>query len=353
MALIGLIFTGAGILPLKNYFIQGFWQNVSAWSVLIFFLILPVIGLLTWLIRRIIGVRSNSNYLGYIFGSLWVIGLISLIFLAASFSRHFSTASSVNDEIELTPPTNGKLTVKMDDSKPYYIDESDWMGMDWRHKGPFFNLTDDSLTLNTVRVDIVKSRDSAWHLQRVRRSLGNTTGEARGLAAQIFFPVEQKDSVLILSRGFTITPKQQFRNQKVLLVIEMPVGKKILMKRNLDDYKWFNINSRRWRNNGVNIEWNDSDNDFNSWDADVEYTMTENGLERTGKNSRGNTESDEDQNGKSAPDSNQKKKDNPNGDYRYRKPKTANAEKAQDTSEKIQNKDREPNAVLVLLTNLS
>ena len=61
MALIGLTFTGAGIMPLKEYFIQGFWQNVLAWSALILFLILPVIGILTWLIRRIIGVRRGSN----------------------------------------------------------------------------------------------------------------------------------------------------------------------------------------------------------------------------------------------------------------------------------------------------
>ena len=204
-----------------------------------------MIGILTWLIRRIIGARSRNNYLGYTFGSLWVIGLICLIFLAASVSRHFSTPSSVHDEIELTPPANGKLIVKMDDSKPYYIDDSgDWMGMNWHHKGPFFNLTEDSVTLNTVRIDVIKSKDSAWHLERVKSSLGNNSAEARNLASQINFPVEQKDSVLALSRGFTITPNQLFRNQKVLLVIEMPVGKKILMKRNLDDYQWFTVNRK-------------------------------------------------------------------------------------------------------------
>ena len=91
MALIGVIFRGPVVLPLKNYFIHGFWQNIMVWSVLPLFIILPVVGLLTWLIRRIIGVRRGSNYLGYTFGSLWVIGLISFIFLAASISRHFST----------------------------------------------------------------------------------------------------------------------------------------------------------------------------------------------------------------------------------------------------------------------
>jgi phage shock protein PspC (stress-responsive transcriptional regulator) len=354
-ALIGVLFGGAGLLPLKNYFIQGFWQNIMVWGVAILFLLLPVIGILTWLIRRIIGARSRNNYLGYTFGSLWVIGLICLIFLAASVGRHFSTPSSVHDEIELTSPSNGKLTVKIDDSKPYYIDDSgDWMGMNWRHEGPFFNLTEDSLSLNTVRIDVMKSKDSSWHLERVKSSLGNNSAEARNLASQINFPIEQNDSILALSRGFTITPNQLFRNQKVLLVIEMPVGKKILMKRNLDDFKWFTVNRKRWRNNGIDIEWNDSDNDETySWTSEVEYVMTENGLERTGKNFRDNNDNEE-QNRNALPDSSQKK--NPNGDYRYHKPKTTrnlNVPAPEKTPEVKDVESSESSATLVLLTNLS
>jgi phage shock protein PspC (stress-responsive transcriptional regulator) len=355
-ALIGVLFGGAGLLPLKNYFIHGFWQNIMLWGVFILFLILPVIGILTWLIRRVIGARSRNNYLGYTFGSLWIIGLICLIFLAASVGRHFSTPSSVHDEIELNSPANGKLTVKMDDSKPYYTDDSgDWMGMNWRHHGPFFNLTEDSVTLNTVRIDIVKSKDSSWHLERVKSSLGNNTAEARNLASQIDFPIQQNDSILSLSRGFIITPSQLFRNQKVLLVIEMPVGKKILMKRNLDDFKWFTVNRKRWRNNGIDIEWNDSDNDeTSSWTPEVEYIMTDNGLERTNKSYR-NDDDNEEQNRNSLPDSSQKK--NPNGDYRYHKPKTTrnlNAPAPELNPKNVETSEStESGATLVLLTNLS
>ena len=352
-ALIGLTFGGAGLLPLKNYFIQGFWQNIMIWGVFILFLILPVIGILTWLIRRIIGARSRNNYLGYTFGSLWVIGLISLIFLAASVSRHFSTRSGVNDDIQMAPPANGRLIVKVDDSKPFYID-SDWMGMNWRHNGPFFNLTEDSLTLNTIRVDVVKSKDSIWHLHREKLSRGNNSAEARELASQIEFPIEQNDSLLTLARGFAITPKQQFRNQEVLVIIEMPVGKRILLKGSLDDYKWFNMNNKRWKNNGVDIEWNDSDNEYaNSWDTEIEYVMTESGLERTGKKYK---DEEEELNRNSPPDSNQKKKDNPNGDYRYHKPKTTkalNSPAPEKAPENTDTESSESSATLVLLTNLS
>jgi phage shock protein PspC (stress-responsive transcriptional regulator) len=366
-ALIGVIFSGGIVLPLKEYIIHGFWQNIMIWSVLLLFLVLPVVGLLTWLIRRIIGARSGSNYLGYIFGGLWVIGLISLIVLAATISRHFSTRSGVSDDVQITAPANGKLIVQVDDSKPFYI-ESDWMGINLRHKGPFFNLTDDSLTLSTVRVDVVRSKDSAWHLHREKLSRGNNSAEARNLASSINFPIEQNDSLLTLARGFNITPQQQFRNQQVLVVIEMPIGKRILLKSSLDDYKWFNMNTRRWRNNGIDIDWNDSDDDYaSSWDTEVEYTMTASGLERSGRNSGydnekpENAERPEKAEKKEAPerkemaDSVQKKKGDPNGDYRYHKPKTANsaATKIADPSGTNEKKVSETIPTLALLTNMS
>jgi phage shock protein PspC (stress-responsive transcriptional regulator) len=356
MALIGLIFTGAGVLPLKNYFIHGFWQNIMAWAALILFLVLPVIGLLTWLIRRIIGARSNSNYLGYIFGSLWVIGLISFIILMASISSHFRTRSGVNEDVAITAPSNGRMIVKMDDSRPVFFD-SDWMGFNWEHKGPFFEVTEDSVTMNTVRVNVIKSKDSSWYLHREKFSRGRTVAEARSQASRIDFPIQQKDSLILLARGFTITPDQQFRNQQVLLVIEMPVGKKIILKRNLDDYHWFNVNSH-WRNVdniNIDIDWDDRDDNSPSWNTEVEYIMTENGLERTNKNTPSDNDENEEQNRNSNQDSIHRKKDNPNGEYRYHKSKTVKSStiKKPVVENESETGDSDSGSTLVLLSRLS
>ncbi len=185
------------------------------WGALVLFLILPVIAMLTWLIRRIIGARSRSNYLGYTFGSLWVIGLICFIFLLASISRKFTARNGVSNEINISAPANGKLIVKMADAKPEFY-ESDWVGDNWHHNGPFFDISYDSVMMSTVRIDVVKSDDSAWHMNLQKVSRGNTTAEALKTAEEINFDVEQNDSLLTLARGFAITPKQQFRNQQVL-----------------------------------------------------------------------------------------------------------------------------------------
>jgi phage shock protein PspC (stress-responsive transcriptional regulator) len=364
-ALIGIIFTGAGILPLKDYFIQGFWQNILMWSVLLLFLILPVVGLLTWLIRRIIGARRGGTYLGYIFGSLWVVGLVSLIILVASFSRHFSTRNGVEETISLSAPTNGRMVVKMDDIKPVFF-ESDWMGLNWHHQGPFFDLNEDSLTMNNVRIEVAKSEDSAWHLNLEKISRGNTSSEAKEKASEIDFQIDQKDSMLVLPRGFVIKPKQQFRNQQIVAVIKVPVGKKIFMSENLSDYHWFNIN-RKWHDNGFNLEYDDSDNSSDNWESDTEYIMTQNGLEKAGKSASYDNEQPENPERpekpekkeaperKEVPDDSKKKTDNPNGEYRYHKPKTANSASSNKVAPEgnLENKTPEAISTLALLTRMS
>ena len=348
MALIGLMFTGAGVLPLKNYILSGFWENVFAWSALLLFLVLPVVGLLTWLIRRIIGVRKGGNYLGYIFGSLWVIGLICLLSLIASVSSDFRTRAGVSEEIKMRPPTNGKLIVKMSDTKPVFY-ESDWMGINWHNHAPFFEVTEDSLTMNTVRINVVKSNDSTWHIRREKLSRGNTSSAARNLATQINFDVQQQDSVLYLAAGFSIKPNQQFRNQQVLIVIEMPVGKKIRMDESLEDFHWFDLN-RNWRNHdGISRDWEDNRNNdsYSSWNSDVDYIMTGHGLERSAGNSTPgeNKHNAEDQN-----KDGDKKEDTPKDGYRYHK---AEVKKVTKTVTAECNKESENVSPLILFTKWS
>ena len=279
--LIGLFFTGAGVLPFRHYFLFGFWQNFFGWGTLFFFLAVPIIGLLTWLIRRIIGVRSRNNYLGYVFGTLWTLGWVCLIVFLSMMVSNFRTRTSLEDELSIAQPSNGEMIIKTTEGRITYYG-SDWFGVNWDNDGPFFNLSEDSVMLTTIRVNLTKSHDSNYHMQRVRFSHGNNPAIAKSLAGQIQFDIQQKDSFILLPQGFAITPSQKFRNQQVLIVVEIPVGKKIMLDKSTDDYHWFNINVNRrhthWSNEG-----DDYWSDYNPVSTDVEYIMTEKGLERTNK----------------------------------------------------------------------
>ncbi len=336
MLLIGLAFKGDGLLAIKDYILDGFWQNFAAWTSFILFLIIPVVALLTWLIRRITGVRSRGHYLGYTFATLWVIGLFCFISLAGSVVGNFRSRQHVEEDIRISRPAHGKLVVKAIDGKNDYDDGDWWFDGDWRSNRLFHNLTEDSLLLNTIRVNLLKSSDSDYHVQVVKFSHGNNSQVARAFAEQVQFTVRQTDSLLYLPNGFAILRGQKFRNQQVLVNVSIPVGKRILVNSNVDDYNWFsiNVNNRhiRWNNrhdddwDADTDNWDDGKNNSYSWTSGTEYTMTDDGLARSDRRNpemedRNRKRNDEKPERREQEEKKETEKTAPdNGGYRYRGP---------------------------------
>ena len=68
-------------------------QERHSWlklSIILFFFFTPIIGLITWLLRRISNKRNHSIKMRFIFLGLWVIGLFSFNMLIFSISREFT-----------------------------------------------------------------------------------------------------------------------------------------------------------------------------------------------------------------------------------------------------------------------
>jgi phage shock protein PspC (stress-responsive transcriptional regulator) len=275
--LIALLFGGMATFPLKNFILEGAGQNFLGWGTLILFLGVPLVGLITWLIRRIMGVRSNNHYLGYIFGGLWVVGLFCCIFLVGSFARNFKTRVPVEDQINIVQPAANKLIVDVNNSHLEYY-HGDWFGFRFNDDLPIYGTNMDTLMLNTVRISVLKSKDSSFHITRVRLSQGNTREIARSTAEKIQFNIEQKDSLIMLPEGFPISSNDKFRNQQVLVVIDVPVGKRIWLDEAVNHYSWFNINVNNRR--GWNVDFNDYRDESFSWNSNTEYIMTPDGLKK-------------------------------------------------------------------------
>lgn len=278
MALVALLSSGIGAFPFKDFVLGGFWQNLLAWGTLILFLGIPIIALLTWLIRRILGVKSKNNYLGYTFGSLWILGWVSVILLIGSTARNFRSKASVKDDVVLVQPQTGKLLIKVTEGQVKYYG-SDWFGFD--DDFPFFSKNEDSIMMNTVRVKLIKSSDSFYHVYAVKFSNGNNPAIAENHASNIKFDVSQTDSTLYLPKGFTITQKDKFRNQQVMLVTEVPVGKRIQIDRSVDRYNWFTIDMNRRR--GWNMGWDERWDNAYYYNSNREYIMTQDGLDEINK----------------------------------------------------------------------
>jgi phage shock protein PspC (stress-responsive transcriptional regulator) len=275
VALLGMIAGSVSVFPLKSFFLEGFWQNFLAWATLILFLFVPAIGLLTWLVRRIIGATAGSKYLGFTFGGLWTLGWISVVLLIASIAQNFDAGAKDKGDIKIVQPTTNKLTIKVAESNLRVI-SGKWFKMDG-----LLRMDEDSLELNNVRVRIAKSPDSLYRVSYVKFSNGSDENAALRNINQINYGATQSDSVLYLDRGFKLNKGTKFRNQGVTVTIFVPVGKKIEIDENVSR----RLNHISFNSGRNNYDWDDewSNEGYESWMYNQEYIMTPGGLERVKK----------------------------------------------------------------------
>jgi hypothetical protein len=270
VGLIALLFGGIAWWPINNYLWTSSWQQAFAWGTLIFFLVVPLIGLITWVIRRIMGVRSRHSYLGWTFGFLWTIGWVAVILLVTSLFRDISEDGIVETNIPLARPLYDKMIIAVSEPKLEYTGRFGWIDDD----AEGWNLASDTMKLSMVSFTTKPSKDSAYHVILKKHSFGRTPEEAKLRAEQIQYAIYSTDSVLDLSSGYSIARQSKFRGQHIEIEIQVPPGKKIRFDQSVTEkLNLVNIKiSRKYRGRRiVNI---DIDDDYSFYfKTGVDYTM--------------------------------------------------------------------------------
>lgn len=274
IAFIALIFGGVAWWPVNNYLWTSKWQQMYAWGTLIFFIGVPLIGFIIWVIRRVIRVRSRNNYLGWTFAGLWLIGWVAAVLFASSMTKDFSEYRHDDTAITVNQPANGRMIVLV--SQPELENNGRFWWGDEESRG--WDLSADTLKLSTVRFDVKASPDAAYHVNLKKYSYGNSEDDAMERAKDIQYSIISKDSMLDLGSGYTVSKDKKFRLQQVEIEILIPAGKKIRfdesVKEKLNPVN-FRIKKYYRRKRVVNIEIND-DRNF-SFRTGVDYTMQADG----------------------------------------------------------------------------
>jgi len=277
VGLMALIFGGIGIWPVKNFILDGFWQNAFAWGTLFLFLAVPIIALITWLIRRMMRVRSQNSYLGWIFGGLWTLGWISASLFAASMVSDFRMTNERRPpaDFAIAQPPNNKMIIKVSEPEIEYGGSFSWVQFN-DDRG--FDITEDTLRLANIRIRIEQSQDSSYHVGIKKYSHGKTTAEAEARAQKIAFHATYIDSVLDLGSGIAIDKDSKFRAQQVIVVIEVPVNKKIRFDETVNKLHALSIRTyrdRKWHryNGDFDINWDE----YFDYETDVDYVMGKDG----------------------------------------------------------------------------
>ncbi len=274
VSLIVLLFGGIAWWPINNFLWTSNWQQAFAWGTLIFFLVVPLIGFITWMIRRIIRAKSKNNYLGWTFGGMWALGWVAATLLAASVARDFREYEHIDTAVSINQPINGKMIVAVSQPVLEYTGRFDWMN----EGGEGWDLSSDTLKLSAVRFDVKASADDAYHVTLKRYSFGKTEEEAYDRAGKIQYSIYSRDSVLDLGNGYAVGKESKFRGQQVEIEILVPVGKKIRFDESVDDkLNSVNVKVRRSyrRKRVVDIDINDDHS--SRYRPGIDYIMGVNG----------------------------------------------------------------------------
>ena len=270
VGLFALAIASIGIFPLKDFVLTGGWQNVFAWGTLIFFIAVPLIGLITWVIRKVARIKKGSSAMVGSFAGLWTLGWICVIMLASMVSKDFKRVNRYTPEqVFLSNPGINKLEITSQaDGDEYRRDNI------FRFE-PFSSTEDDTAMVHNITLNIFKSDTDSFKVNMLRIANGNTRNFADTAAALINFNVVQQDSILRLDRGIAINKTDKFRNQQVVINIYVPVGKQIRVDNSV-------TRSKNVRFTGINInkrDWDyESDKAFHGWQADEDYVMKADGL---------------------------------------------------------------------------
>jgi hypothetical protein len=250
----------------------------------------PIVGIITYFVRRITKAKRNSSVVRITFIALTIIGFISLAFALVSLKNNFRyKGTAAVDSVRLNNAAVNKLEVKLSGFGGRSKD------LHWFKIEPFEGINDDTIFVPNTDVRIVKATGNNFEVSVLRASNGRSKDVATALANKIAYSITQKDTILSLYKGIPINTTDKFRNQRVIITIAVPVGKRI----KIDDA----IGWRTHFDMKINdeIEWKDeyTTDDNLDWEANREYIMTEKGLVLTGNDAKGfnkNGDKDEDLN---------------------------------------------------------
>jgi phage shock protein PspC (stress-responsive transcriptional regulator) len=268
VALFSLAVVSIGLFPLKDFVLTDGWQSALAWGTLIFFIGVPVIGIITFIIRRLARIKSSNRMMRYSFVGLWILGIICFVSLIGSVGGDFRRVSSADEEkITLTNPGVHSLEIMPIANNIYNRNNS------WFRLQPFATFDDDTAYIGNVRIRIEKSPTDSFQVGVIKMCNGNTRRNADTLSSLIKFNVLQVDSTVMIDRAIAINTTDKFRNQSALVIIYVPVGHQIKINKGLGYSNHIRLNGP-WNND----DWFSWDEDDFNFKYGVGYIMKENGL---------------------------------------------------------------------------
>lgn len=266
--LMALLFGGIAWWPFTNFLFTSTYQEALCWLTLILFILVPLVGIIVWLIRRLINAKGN-RYIGWTFGGLWTLGWVAATLLAVSITADFKQYQTIEEKIQMQQPNGNQLVLDVAEPQLYYNGRYNWMG----DGDEGWDLSNDTFKLADVQFIIEKSPDTLYHAYLLKNSFGKNTRNATEKAGNLQYTITAQNGVLQLGNGFAVSKNDKYRGQNVAILIKVPEGKKIWLNRSVNDKLDQDFIKLNWKKYGAVRE----NNHYRYLKSEVNYTMLSDG----------------------------------------------------------------------------
>lgn len=208
-----------GLWELKDFVLAGNNQTYLLLGTIIFFILVPVIGLLIWIIRRIFKLQKQRAFLRISFISSWILGWVLFFFLIALIGREFKkeyTSSAM--EMAVKPFQSDTLLLQ-----DFYRETENHFSENEFRLSSIIDI--DSIHYEGVKVKIRKSKDNQFHIFIQKKTFARDLQTANVLFESTVPEIIMKDSLLLFNPRIGVSRQSKLRAQRAEIIIDVPEGK--------------------------------------------------------------------------------------------------------------------------------
>ena len=175
-------------------------------------LLLPLFGLISLIARAFGKPLANGRILNIAGGASFIVGLALLIYSGLRIGEGF--------KVSATEMTTTALEGNQFDLRADLIHDNDAF---------LFEVDEDNLQIENVRLNIKKTFDSTATLVLKHRARGKNNSAARLRAQNFNYPIEQTGTVITFNEYFSVPREALYRAQELRGTLYLPVGAEIFL----------------------------------------------------------------------------------------------------------------------------
>ncbi len=212
------------------------WMAVTG---VLLFIGVPVLMMIYGGVKLVLGYRKRIRIVSITATSLWLIGLLLCIYTGFGVAQSFDEKASDKTVLTITPPADSTLILQVPDPGMRIDDPEEFPG----------GLTLDNLSFVAEEgctrgygVPVLKFEPSAKNEYSVvitRSGRGSTMLTARDRAKAIHYEIVQQDSLLQISNYFSLPQNEKFRDQKVRITVNVPLGQKLIFDKSMENLLYY------------------------------------------------------------------------------------------------------------------